>query len=165
MSAKTEMFQTNRGFIPKLTQDDYPTCRKKIHRVLVAMTEYNIVSGYELLPKGIGSAAHTLQMEWHQRANDAIALIHFGFTDNLLPCIDDIDNPGEIWQTLQCRLDIMTNQVSQAEIVRKLHALRQSKEEKITQYFTRQIYFCKKLSGSSETISDQTMTTNIFFTF
>ena len=122
MSATTEMFKSNHRFIPKLTHDNYPTWRKRVRRVLVAMRAYNIVTGEELLPEGNRSAARTLQMEWHQKANDAIALIHLGCTDNLpFPWIDDINDPVEMWQTLQGWLDSTTNQVGRTQIVRKFH--------------------------------------------
>jgi len=157
MSAATKMFKTNHGFIPKLTRDNYPTWREKVRHLLVRMSAYNIVTGDELFPEGNGSAARTLLKEWHQRTNDAIALIYLGCTDDLLPWIDDIDDPVEMWQTLQGRLDNTTNQVGRTQIVCKFHALRPSQDEKITQYFTRLIDLRKKLIGSPETISDETM--------
>jgi hypothetical protein len=132
--------------------------------VLVAIRAYNIVTGDELFPEGNGSAARTLQKEWHQKADDSIALIHLGCTDDLLPWIDDIDDPVEMWQTLQGRLDNTTNQVGRTQIIRKFHALCPSKDEKITQYFTRLIDLRKKLIGSPETISDESMKTHIFST-
>jgi len=73
MSATPEMFKTDHRLFPKLTHDNYPTWRKKVCRVVIAMRVYNIVTGDELFPEGNGSAACTLQKEWHQRANDAIA--------------------------------------------------------------------------------------------
>jgi hypothetical protein len=42
------------------------------------------------------------------------------------------------------------------------HALRPSKDEKITQYFTGRIDLDKKLIGSPAAISDDTMITHIF---
>ena len=164
MPATTEMFKTDYRFIPKLPHDNYLTWREKVHRVLVAMRAYDIVTGDELLPEGNGSAARTLQKEWHRRANDAIAQIHLGCTDDLRPWIDDIDDRVEMWQTLQNRVDNTTNQVSGTEIVREFHALRPSKDEKTTQYFTRLIDLRKKLIGSPEAISDETMKTHIFST-
>jgi hypothetical protein len=164
MSATTEMFKTDYVFIPKLTCDNYATRRKKVRRMLVAMRAYNIVTGDELLPEGNRSVACTLHKEWHQKANDAIAQIHLGCTDDLLPWIDDIDDPVGMWQTLQQRLDITTNQVSRTEIIRKFHSLRPLKDEKTTQYFTRLIDLRKKLIGSPEAISDETMNTHIFST-
>jgi len=164
MSATTEMFKTNYGFIPKLTHNNYPTLRKKVRHALVAMRAYDIVTGDELLPQGNGSAARTLQKEWHRRANDAIAQIQLGCTGDLLPLIDDIDDPVEMWQTLQNRLDNRTNQVGQTQIVRNSHALCPSKDEKTTQYFNRLIDLRKKLIGSPKAISDETMKTHIFST-
>jgi hypothetical protein len=76
------------------------------------MWAYNIVTGEELFPEGNGSPTRTLQKELHHRANDAIAQIHRGCTDDLLPWIDDIDDPVKMWQMLQNRLDSTTNQVS-----------------------------------------------------
>jgi len=132
--------------------------------MLVAMTAYSIVTGENLLPNGTGSAARTLQMEWHWNANDAISQIDLCFTDHLLPLINNIDNPVEMWQTLQGGLGNMTNQVGQTQISRKFHAPRQSKDRKITQYFTRLIDLCKKLMGSPKAISDETMKSHIFST-
>jgi hypothetical protein len=96
MSATTEMFKTDHGFIPKLTHDNYPTWRTTVCHVLVAMRAYSIVTGDKLLPEGNRSAAHTLQKEWHQRANAAIAQIHLGCTDDLLLWIDNINDPVEM---------------------------------------------------------------------
>jgi len=164
MSATTEMFKTDYGFIPNLIHDNYHTWRKMVRRVLVAMRAYNIVTGDELLPEGNGSAVHTLQKEWHQRAIEAFAQIHLGCTGDLLPWIHDIDDPVEMWQMLQNRLDNATNQVGRTQIIRTFHALVPLKEEKITQHFTRQIDLRKKLIGSPEAISDETMKTHIFST-
>jgi len=57
------MFKTDHGFIPKLPHDNYPTWRKMVCHLLVAMRANNIGTGEELLPKGNGSAACILQME------------------------------------------------------------------------------------------------------
>jgi hypothetical protein len=103
-------------------------------------------------------------MDCHQRANDGIAQIHLGCTDDLLPWIDDIDDPVEMWQTLPNRLDSTTNQVGQTQIVHKFHALRPSKDEKSAHYFTRLLDLRKKVIGSPEAISDETMKTHIFST-
>jgi hypothetical protein len=65
MSATTQMFETDYGFIPKLTHDNYPILRKQLPLVLVAMSVYSIFTGDELLPEGNGSAALIVQMEWH----------------------------------------------------------------------------------------------------
>ena len=111
MAATTEMFKTDYRFNHKLSDDNYPTWRKEVHRVLIAIRAYSIVTGDELFPEGNGSAACTRQKEWHQRVNDAIVQIHLGCTDDLLPWIDDIDNPVEMWQSLESRLDKTTNQV------------------------------------------------------
>jgi len=84
MSATTKLFKTDHRFNPKLTHDNYPIWRKKVHRVLIAMKAYNIVTRNKLFPEGNRSAACTLQKEWHQKANDVIALIHVGCADHLL---------------------------------------------------------------------------------
>ena len=139
------MFMTDYEHNLKHTQDDDPAWRKMVRRVLVAMRAYSIVIGDELLPEGNISAARTLEKEWHRRANDAVAQIHVGCTDDLLPCIYHIDDPVEIWQTLQRRVDNTTNQVGQTRIVRKFHALHPSTDETITQYFTKLIDLRKKL--------------------
>jgi len=73
MSANTEIFKTDYRFIPKLKHNNYPTWRKKVRHVLVAMKAYDIVTGDELLSEGNRSTAPTLQKQWHRRANDAIA--------------------------------------------------------------------------------------------
>jgi len=157
------MFMTDYEHNLKHTQDDDPAWRKMVRRVLVAMRAYSIVIGDELLPEGNISAARTLEKEWHRRANDAVAQIHVGCTDDLLPCIYHIDDPVEIWQTLQRRVDNTTNQVGQTRIVRKFHALHPSTDETITQYFTKLIDLRKKLIWSAKAISDKTMKTHIFF--
>ena len=69
--------------------------------MLLTMRAFNIVTGDKLLPEGNGPAARTLQKEWHQRANDAIAQNHLGCTDDLLPWINDLDDPVEIRETRQ----------------------------------------------------------------
>jgi len=158
------MFKTDYGLIPKLTHKNYPTWRKNVRRILISIRAYNIVTGEELFPDVNGSAACTLQKEWHHRANKAIAQIHLRCTDDLLPWIDHIDDPVEIWQTLQNRLDNTTNQVGRAQIVRKFYALHLSKEEKTTQYLTRLVDIRRKLIRSHEAISDETMKTRILST-
>jgi hypothetical protein len=131
MSATTEMFKADHQFNPKFTHENYPTWRKKIRRVLVSMRVYSIFKGDQLPPKGNTSSAGTLQKEWHEWSHDAIALIHIGCTDDLLPWINDINDPVEMWQMLQSRLDNTTNQVGRTQIVHKLYSLRSLTDEKI----------------------------------
>ena len=161
-SATTKIFKTDHGFIPNLTHDNYPTWRKKVRHVPVAMRAYSIVTGDEFLPEGNGSAVRNLHREWHQKANDTVAQIHLGCKDNLFPWIDDIDDSVEMWKTLQGRLDNTTNQLGRTRIVRKFHALPPLKDEKITQYCWRLIDLWKKLFGSPKAISDETINTHIF---
>ena len=160
----TDSFKTDHGFIAKLTHDNYPIWKQKIRRVLIAKKEYDIVTGIEPLPVGQGVALRPQQQNWHERANDAMALIYTGCSDDLLPWIDDIDDPVEMWETLQSRLDNAASQVGRTQILCKFTAARLSSDEKITQYFTRLIAIRKKLIGTPEQISEETIKTYIFTT-
>jgi len=93
--------KTDHGNVPKLTEENYPVLKQKICRVLVAKKAYNIVTGVELLPVGNGVTLHLLQESWHDRANKALPQINLGCCDELLPLIDDIDDPVEMWEALR----------------------------------------------------------------
>jgi hypothetical protein len=83
-----------------LSNNYYHTRRKKVPHMLIAISAYNIVRGYHLIPKGNRSAAQSLQKERHQRSNNGGVLIQFRCTDDQLASNNDIDYPVEMWQTL-----------------------------------------------------------------
>ncbi|KAF8248063.1 hypothetical protein K440DRAFT_643337 [Wilcoxina mikolae CBS 423.85] len=113
----TDSFKTDHRFIAKLTHDNYPIWKQKMHRILISKRAYNIVTGIKLLPVGQGVALRPLQQDWHVRANEAMALIYTGCSDDLLPWIDDIDDPVEMWENLQNRLDNAVTQVGRTQIL------------------------------------------------
>jgi hypothetical protein len=96
---------TDHGNVSKLTKENYPVWNQNVHRALIGCKVYNIVTSVELLPVGNGVALRLLQERWHDRANKALAQIHLGWCDELLPLIDDINNPMEMWEALWDRLD------------------------------------------------------------
>jgi hypothetical protein len=69
--------------------------------VLITKKAYDIVTGIELLPVGHGIALRPLQQNWHERANEAMALIYTGCSNDLFHFIDDIDDPVKMWECLQ----------------------------------------------------------------
>jgi hypothetical protein len=93
-----------------------------------------------------------------------MALLYTGCSNDLLAWIDDIDDPAEMWETLQSRLDNAASQVGRTQILRKFATARLSCDKKITQYLTRQIAIRKKLIVTPEQISEETMKTHIFTT-
>jgi len=52
MSATTEMLQPGYEWIPIIPDDKYPIWRIKVYHIQVAMREYNIVTGDQLISKG-----------------------------------------------------------------------------------------------------------------
>jgi hypothetical protein len=117
-----ETFKTDHGNVPKLTEENYPVWKQKIRRVLIATKAYDIVTGVELLPVSNGVALCPLQDNWHDRANKALAQIHLGCCDELLPLIDDIDHPVEMWEALRDRLDNASTKLGRAHVLRKFTA-------------------------------------------
>jgi hypothetical protein len=153
----TTDFKTDQGFIAKLTHNNYPIWKQKMRRILITKKAYNIVTGIVLLPLGHGVALHPLQQNWHEKANEAMALIYTGCSDDLLPIIDDVDDPVEMWESLQNRFDNAATLVGRTRILRNFAASWPLTDEMITQYFTRLIAFRKKLIGTTEQISAETM--------
>jgi len=99
-----QTFKTDHGNVPKLTKENYPVGKQKIRRVLIAKKAYNIVTSVDLLCVGNGVALRLLQESWHDRANKALAQTHLGCCDELLPLINDIDDPVEMWEALRDHL-------------------------------------------------------------
>jgi len=159
-----ETFKTDHGNVPKLTEENYPVWKQKIHGVLSTKKAYNIVTGVELLPVGNGVTLLLLQESWHDRANKALAQIHLGCCEELLPLINDIDDPVEMWEALWDRLDNALMKLSRTQVLRKFTASRPSPDETVTKYITKLIAFRKKLIGTTENITDDAMKTHIFTT-
>jgi len=128
------------------------------------MKAYNIIAGVELLPVGNGVALRLLQEHWHDQANNALAQIHLGCCDELLPLIDNIDNPVEMWEALWDQLDNVSMKVGCTQVLRKFTASRPLPDKTVTQYFTKLIALCKKLIGTTENITNNPMKTHIFTT-
>jgi len=152
-------FKTDHGNVPKLTEDNYPVWEQKIRRVLITKKAYKIITSVELLPVGNGVTLRPLQESWHDRANKALAQIHLGCCGELLPPIDVIDNPVEMWEALRDRLDNASRKLGRTQVLCKFTASRPSPDEMVTQYFTKLITFRKKLIGTTENITNDPMKT------
>jgi len=159
-----ETFKTDHGNVPKLTEENYPVWNQKIRQVLSAKKAYNIVTGVELLPVGNGIALRPLQESWHDRANKALARIHLGCCDELLPLINDIDDPVEMWEALRDQLDNASTKLGRTQVLRKFTSSRPSPDQTVTLYFTKLIVFRKKLIGTTENITNDAMKTHLFTT-
>jgi len=138
-----ETFKTDHGNVPNLTEENHPVWKQMIRPVLIAKKACNIVTGVELLPVGNGVALHLPQASWHDRAIKALAQIHLGCCDELLPLIDHIDDPMEMWEALRDRLDNASKKLSCTQVPQNFTASRPSPDETVTQYFTKPIAFRK----------------------
>jgi hypothetical protein len=147
--------------VPKLTEANSPVRKQKIRHVLIAKKAYNIVTGVELLPVSNGFTLLPLKESWHDQANMALAQIHCGCYDQLLPLIDDINDPVQLWEAFRDRLDNAPMKLGWTQVLRKFTASRPSPEEMVTQYCTKSITFQMKLIGRTENITDDPMKTHI----
>jgi hypothetical protein len=128
------------------------------------MDAYEIVTGEELLPVGSGSVIRSQQRDWQKRAGKAQAQIYMGCSDYLLAYIKNIDDPAEMWEILQNRLNNTTIKIGRTQILRSFHASRPIKDEGIEKYFTRLLDYRNELIGTPEEITDETLNTHIFTT-
>jgi hypothetical protein len=93
---------------------------------------YNIVTAVEPLPPGNCVALRTLQEDWHDRANMAIALIYLGCCDDILPLINNVNDPVVIWDAFCNRLNNATGRLGQTQVLRKITASQPPSEETVT---------------------------------
>jgi len=128
-----ETFKTDHANVPKLTEENYPVWKQIIRRVLIAKKAYDILTGVELLPVGNCVALRPLQESWHDRANKALAQIHLGCCDKLLPLIDDTDDPVEMREALRDRLDNASPKLGRTQVLQKFTASQPSPDKMVTQ--------------------------------
>jgi hypothetical protein len=76
------------------------------------MTMYNSITGVEPLPPGQGVSLPHLQEDQDDRAKMVKVLIHLGWCDEILPQINNIDDPVEGWETLRDGLDNISETLS-----------------------------------------------------
>jgi len=93
-----------------------------------------------------------------------IALIHLECCNELLPLIDDIDDPVEMWEALRDQLDNASTILGRTQVLQKFSASRPSPDKTVAQYFTKQTAFYKELIGTTENITDDATKTYIFTT-
>jgi len=155
-------WKSGHGYLPTLTEKNYPIWKQKIRRVLIAKKAYNIVTGVKPLPPGNGVALCTLQEDWRDWANKAMALIHLRCCDKLLPRIDNIDDPMEMWEALRDRLDNASPKLGRTQVMQKFTASRPSQDKTVTQHYTKLIAFRKNLIGTTINITNDAMKTHIF---
>jgi hypothetical protein len=86
-------FNYGHGYVPKLTEGNYPIWKQKIREVVIVMKSYNPITGVEPLSLCNGVTLHAPNEEWQDRPNTVIALIDRGCCEELLPLIEDIDDP------------------------------------------------------------------------
>jgi hypothetical protein len=150
--------------VPKLGEKKYPIWKQKICRVLITKKAYNITTSVEPLHSGNGVTLDALQEYWHDRANDTTALIYLGWCDELLPLIDDIGDPVDMWEALRGQLDNASRKLGRTKVLRKITTSRPSPDETVSQYFTTLIVFRTKLIGNTKNITNDGMKTHMFTT-
>jgi hypothetical protein len=150
--------------VPKLTEENYSVWKQKFRQVLSTKKAYKIVTSVKLLPVGNGIALRPLQDSWHDHANKSLAQIHLRCCDELLPLIDDIDDPVEIWKALRDRLDNASMNIIRTQVPRKFTASRPSPDETVTQYFIKFITFHKMLISTTKNITYNAIKKHIFTT-
>ena len=69
-----------------------------------------------------------------------------------------------MWEALRARLDNASTKLGRTQLLGKFTASRPSRDEMVTQYFTKLITFHKKLIGTTENITNDAMKTHIFTT-
>ena len=70
----------------------------------------------------------------------------------------------EMLEALRDWLDNASMKLGHTQVLRKFTASRPSLDKTVTQYFTKQIAFHKKLIGTTENVTDDAMKTHIFTT-
>jgi len=157
-------WKTDDSNVPKLTEEFYGAWKPKICQVFISNKAYIILTGVKLLPFGHSIVLYPLQDTWHDTANKAIALIHIGCCDKLLPLIDDISDPVEMWKVLRDWFDNTSTNLSQTNVLWKFTTCRPSQDRMVTQYCTKVITFRKKLICTTDNITDDANKTQIFTT-
>ena len=150
--------------MPQLTDENYPIWKQKIHQVLIAKKAYNIVTSVEPLPPGNGVTLRALHEAWQDRANKAIPLIHLRCCDELLPLINNINDPMEMWEALRDRLNTALMKHARTQLLRKFTPSRPSPDEMVTHYFPKIIPIYKKSIGTTENTTNDAMKIHIFTT-
>jgi hypothetical protein len=159
-----ETFKTDHGNMHKLGEENNPVRKQLICGGHTAKTPYNIVTSVELLPVSNGLTLRLLQKSWHDRANKVLAHIHLECCNELLPLIDDINDPVEMWEALRNRLDNASTKLGRTQVLRKFTSSRPSPDAMVTLYFTKLMAFRNKLIGTTKNITDDAMKTQIFTT-
>jgi len=127
-----ETFKTDHGNVPKVTEENYRVWKQMFPRVLIAKKAYNIFTCVEHLPVGNGVALCPLKERWNGQANQALAQIHLGCCDELLPRIDDIDHPVGMGAALRDWLENASMKLGGTQVLRKVTTSRLSLNEIVT---------------------------------
>jgi len=159
-----ETFKTNHGNVPKLTDQNNPVWKQKICQDLIAKKAYNIVTSVELLPVGKHVTLLPLQTNSHDHANREIARIILGCCNELLPLIDDIDDPVEMRETPRDQLDNASTKLGRPQVRRKFTTYERSRDKTVTQYLTKPTAFRMQLLGTTENITNDAKKTHMFTT-
>jgi hypothetical protein len=81
--------------------------------------------------------------------------------DKLLPLIDDINDSVQVSNALSDRFDDASTDLGQIYVVWKFTTCQPSPDRKVNQYCIEPITFGKKLIGTTDNITDDTMKTRI----
>jgi len=81
----TEIIKNHYGYIPQLTENNYPIWKEKVHRVLMGADAYYIVTREEAALEGKTANSRTRQHNWRTQRNDAPAIIYMEYSNEILP--------------------------------------------------------------------------------
>jgi hypothetical protein len=130
----------------------------------MAKIPYNIVTGVEPHAPGNGLALRTLSEDWNDRVNKTRPLIHLGCCDELLPFIDDIEDPVDIFEALTHRLGNSSTYLCRTHVLHMFSPSRPWPDETVPHYFTKRFTIQKEMIGSTQNIIDDTMKIPVFTT-
>lgn len=170
MSGK-DTFKHPKGSYERLNATNYPTWSNSTRRLLRSLRAWSIITGDEITPvipeAGVATTnavaiAKKNLAEFQQRQEDAALVIYNSCSASLRSYIDQIDDPKNMWDTLDKQLNTAKSAVGRQAIFRQFMELKPTAGEPIGEWFTKLLELKNQVVNTPEAITDVMFKTHVF---
>jgi hypothetical protein len=160
------MFKHPKGSFDLLTSENYASWSKNMRRILRSTGGWDIVNGEEEAPQQPApNASNNVRqafINFNERKEDAATYIYNGCSKHVKVMIDGTDDPQEMWEKLESKLNTASTALGRQQLYQKFGTMKPRPGVPIADYFTELEEIRSQIAGTEEAISDTAFKTHIF---
>jgi len=130
--------------------------------ILSAITAYPIITRENPEPQALVFNHADNYDDWKAHEANAASIIRLSCSPAVQRIVKRIQNPQEMWNTLEMSLDTAASYIGRQDILCQFSACRPMEDGRLKAYFTQLSFYCIQLDHTDNTITDRNFCMQIF---